>query len=185
MKKTQKQNNRIVILLSGKMGSGKTTLANYLVYQHNFKVYKFSNVIYDFVNRLGIPKDRRLMQVFGSTIRSYDPNFFARVTIETIKRDNPERAVIDDWRYVNEYEETLKLKPFGYKIYTIRLECPLEELKRRLTLLYPTDFNESQLQHESETALDDFDKFDKKINTYTLSKPEIFNLLDSIINSLI
>ena len=179
----QQINQRIAILISGKMGSGKTTLAEWLQKKYGFKIYKFAHVIYDFINRLGIPKNRVLMQKFGDTIRAYDENFFARTTINLIVQDNYPLVVIDDWRYINEYEEAQKLIYAGYNLVTVNLQCDFEVIKNRLIEKYG-EFSEEYLQHETEKNLDSFDKYDYVFDTTHHTAESIEQVADAIIQDL-
>ena len=102
----------MAVLISGKAGAGKTTLANMVLenlrlqgVQENIVVEPFAKKLKQLATELGWNgvKDeagRRFLQNLGSAIRSYDEDYFAReVDKNTMYAD---LVIIDDWRFPNE-----------------------------------------------------------------------------------
>jgi hypothetical protein len=157
-----------VILLSGKQGSGKTTVgsaletrlrsAGYGLIRHRFAapVYEAHDAVLSVLRPLGIlpdtKKDGRLLQLIGTDWgRAIDPDIWikaAKARISTLQKHflaTPIKIVvlIEDNRFKNEFDafpESLR----------VRLECP-EVIRRKRTTSWREDTG-----HQSETDLDDY-----------------------------
>jgi len=139
---------------AGKMGSGKTTLANYILRNKTFGKLSFADGARYTQKRLfpNRDNDRKLLQDIGMKMREIDENVWINQIFEFInimdkqygKRYN---YVIDDVRFINEVNALIE---HDWKI--IKLECPKEERVRRLALSgKPIDRIDT---HPSETELD-------------------------------
>lgn len=143
------------IAFISKLGSGKTTLADYLIKRYGYKRFSCATSLKDIAVMIGmVGKDRTLLQKLGFAVRKYDPYFFAKNLIAEIGEEK--NAVVDDVRYKEEYELLYKN---GFVF--IKKEVALELRLKRLAELgiYPT---EEQLNHDSEIHIDDL-PFDHKI----------------------
>jgi len=101
------------IVLVGRAGSGKDTVADYLVSRYGFRRYAFADKLKEIARDLfpeqfvnGI-KPRRLLQDLGTQIRRLDPDVWINYLFSRIERENPERAVITDCRYQNELQAAM------------------------------------------------------------------------------
>ena len=155
----------VKIAICGKMASGKTTLAEYLVneYHETSKfsladaVKRFARFVYD------IPeghKDRVAFQKIGDGARKelYENiwidtllNKIAHYEVVSNNKGFIKNFIIDDVRYVN---EVLELKNDGWLI--IKLEIDEELQKERLINTYPKDWeiHFNARNHPSETEID-------------------------------
>ena len=93
--------------ICGKMASGKTTLADLLDNELNFKKYSFAKAVKEFANFLfEIPvghKDRVAYQKVGDGGRKIlFPNLWIDTVLNQIKLSDDQLVVIDDVRYENE-----------------------------------------------------------------------------------
>jgi dephospho-CoA kinase len=81
-------------------GSGKSTIAKYLVDNHGFKEYALADGIYEIAEKYyGMKlKDRKLLHHIGEKLREFDPMLWISYTLERIKEDGHERVVITDTR---------------------------------------------------------------------------------------
>jgi len=151
-----------IVLISGYIGSGKTTFANYLKDYLNKKgCYTEKLAFADKVKQIAKEdflwdgkkdkKGRRLLQVIGTEAgREYDPDIWVKYMLKAI-RDlpiDPSVVVIDDWRFPNEYYSLASY----YDVYTVRVLG-----KERIS------------DHPSETSLDNSDipYFMQIPNTFT------------------
>jgi len=155
----------VKIAICGKMASGKTTLAEYIVhdYQDTARfslaeaVKRFARFVYD------IPedhKDRVAFQKIGDGARK---ELYENIWIDTLLNEiahhevvsNNEgfikNFVIDDVRYIN---EVIELKNEGWLI--IKLEIDEDLQKERLMNTYPKDWKThyNARNHPSETEID-------------------------------
>lgn len=127
------QLKNIVVLISGKAGAGKTTVAESML---SGIPPKYSAIISSFA--LGVKnvaygmgwngvKDeagRRLLQQIGNAGRDYDKNIWVKTTMElTNEMANPlnmDFLFIDDWRFPNEYNWFEDKKDI-FSVYKIRV----------------------------------------------------------------
>lgn len=164
----------IVVIISGKQGSGKTTLAENLKKVLSPCVHmKFADPLYDMHNFIRDTltkydiatekKDRKLLQWLGTGyVRAIDGDAWCKIAR---KRANffltgGSNVVIDDCRFPNElayFTDAIK----------IRLEAPEEARKARAE-----SFGDPE--HESETGLDkSLGSFHAVIPTHTKTAEEV------------
>ncbi len=164
----------MIYLISGKMGTGKTTLAGAMLdhlgpgtIADKFArpLYEMHNAVKNTAERLGLPfgeKNRKFLEFLGTDLyRAEDKDIWVRFmqkSIEEYYSIGVKNIIIDDCRFLNElfaFDESVK----------IRLTC--SDYSR--TMLY------GDQGHKSNTALDDLpDKaFDYVFDTATISPEEM------------
>ncbi len=96
---------KLVIGLSGKMGSGKTEISTYLSERYGAKQMRFSKILMDILERLHVPSTRSNLQKLGHGLRTC---MGEDVLVKAFEGDIAEIgsgiAVIDGVRYPNEVE---------------------------------------------------------------------------------
>ena len=177
----------MIILISGKMGSGKTTVARDLqieILKRGFvpRMLKFADPLYQFHDEIRSmlksidpkntinydygKKDGNLLQLLGTEWgRTYiDENVWVKLLMSRVHQMPTNHIkIIDDCRFRNELliPKTMAEKT-GEKIVSIRLECDVEIRRKRCTMWRDKD------NHPSETDLDDYARrpfFDYVFNT--------------------
>jgi len=175
----------MIILVSGKMGSGKSTLSRNLKLRFEadgFEVLyvRFAAPLYEMHDRvlgvlsdLGIPvpkKDGKLLQLLGTDWgrAEFGDNIWVNLTRKKIEwfmsGENPEKRVVilDDCRFKNEL--------FGFpEAFKVRLVCDRDARKGRADA-----WRESE-NHQSEVDLDDVgqDAFDIVLDTGLYTSGEV------------
>lgn len=149
-----------IIMLSGKKGSGKSTIADLLLgYERmsfatpikNAASAIFTDTPYVAAKKGQVIRElngitmREVLQNLGQGIREFEPGFWANHMLMRMKLSHGAKFVIDDWRYPN---EARILQDAGASICTVRITVNNDEGH--------TD------KHSTEIALDDFD-FDLRI----------------------
>lgn len=143
-----------VILISGKAGSGKDTVAeiikeklqsagNKVVITHYADMVKYVCEKFFSWNGVKDERGRHLLQLVGTDIgRRYDPNIWVNFVITLIECfcSDSDYVLIPDCRFPNE------VSVIKNKFDTILLKVNRPELKSKLTI--------EQQNHQSETALD-------------------------------
>lgn len=129
---------KMLVLLSGKAGSGKDTAGDYLVSQYGFRKYAFADKLKEIAFLLGWngekdDRGRRLLQDLGTVGRAYDPCVWIRFVLDRISSENPERVVITDCRYANEFSECAEFaSENGYILIPLHIVRKSAGLKGRL-----------------------------------------------------
>jgi len=160
----------LIILVSGKLGSGKTTFANKLqavLTQAGY--YTIKMAFADEVKRIAKEefdwdgkknqKGRRLLQVIGTEAgRAYDEDIWVKKLVKNLEKHisltPPSVVIIDDWRFPNEYQY---LVDQGYEVFTVRINPAVVDEKLA---------NSPEYNHVSEKALDGFVDYDMFILNY-------------------
>lgn len=142
------------IALSGKMMSGKSTVAQYLVREHGFVEVAFAEELTEIAVRLfryssQQPKNRALLQTLGMRMREIDPDVWVEALLRRLSR-LPEdcNIVVSDVRFPNEY---VALRERGYWMARVYIDPELQELRVHQST---PNMPRGLLCHYSEVALD-------------------------------
>jgi dephospho-CoA kinase len=165
----------IKIALTGRMRSGKDSVADYLARQYGFIRFAFGDGIRKVCRELfpdqfrdglngASRKPRALLQGVGQAMRAFDPDVWVNATMRNIERMRegdvriartyftkyPRPIVITDLRQPNEYE---RLRAEGFVI--IRVNASDETRIQRMIDAGDT-FDDGTLTHETEQHVDSF-----------------------------
>jgi adenylate kinase family enzyme len=136
------------IAICGKMCSGKSTLANYIMSSYpGYQKYSFAQKVKELCSELFAMegKDRVLLINFANKMRDIDGNVWVnQVLKQTEGKDN---CIIDDVRYQNEVDALIE---DGWSF--IQLNVPNELQKKRIMELYPDNYQDhlNSMNHMSE-----------------------------------
>jgi adenylosuccinate synthase len=137
--------NRIIVVLTGEIGAGKTTLANALEQRFNFTVLKTSEALKHWSKNKRFRKkqnedDRMFLQRVGETLdNETDGNWV--VEYFQSKINNTNRIVIDSVRITKQIEALRKC--YGYQnVLQIHIFVSENELERRYFSREKLDFND-------------------------------------------
>jgi dephospho-CoA kinase len=96
---------KLVIGLSGRIGSGKGTIGDYLSGEYGAEGRRFSDILRDLLVRLHIPVERAALQSMGRTLRE---QFGDDILVKTLQKDleaaEADIVMVDGIRYPNEVE---------------------------------------------------------------------------------
>lgn len=165
----------IFILISGKAGTGKTTFGELLA-QHlttytslTVQTANFADTVKS-TARVSFGWDgkkddrgRRLLQQIGGIGREYNESIWARNLVTYVEQNNlfpPDVVIAGDWRFPN---ELAYLEKEGFQTLLINMSAPEREI------LKDTEY----YKDISETALDDFDRYDYVIQNDDLTYEEL------------
>jgi dephospho-CoA kinase len=154
----------VKIALTGKLRSGKDTVANHLYVRHGFDRIAFGDALkknahatFPWVSEFSKP--RALYQVYGQLMRQIDPDVWVKHAEQAVKGAIDFRVntgaekigvVISDLRQPNEYEWA---RNNGFTI--VKVIAPDEDRIARAKIV-GDDFNEVDLEHETESHIDGF-----------------------------
>ena len=142
----------IKIGLVGKAGTGKDTVAAYLMAVYGFKKFAFADRLKEIDYELFGPtegKNRKRLQEFGQFCRTIDPDVWVK-QLDKRLQGYTGNAVITDIRQKNELDYC-KRNGFVIVKITCQLETRLQRMKER-----GDNFSFETLFHETETQLDEF-----------------------------
>ena len=153
----------IVIMLSGKSGSGKDAVANQM--EATLKEINKNTLIIHFADLVKYyaiqyykwdgekdEKGRNLLQGIGThMMRNYDPDYWASIVAKFIgaAKNDFDVVLIPDWRFINEYD---RVCDHNQKVIAIRVNRYNEDG----SLQKNPSMTEEQLNHVSENQLDNF-----------------------------
>ena len=140
------------LAITGEMGSGKTSIAKYLVEKYNFKKFSFADdvklyatEIFDINININV-KDRKLLQQFATKMKEIDENIWIKRLNDKIK-DISDNIIIDDLRYPN---EELYLISNGFKILKLDIDTELQNNRLKNTYINDFDMHIECKKHDSE-----------------------------------
>ena len=172
------------IAIAGKMGSGKSWIANLLVKEYGFYKTSFAKRVKELVVELfdTQEKNRDLLIKIATFMRQIDSEVWIRQTLKDIDSQKNQHVVIDDLRLSNEYQE---LKKQGW--FFIKLNIDEEQRVQRIKDTYLNDA-ESHLKHQCSITENDVCVFpdlyfDLVIEDSHTVKNSIEKILNDIINS--
>ena len=136
------------IAICGKMCSGKSTLANYIISSYpGYQKYSFAQKVKELCSELFDMKgkDRLLLINFANKMREIDGKVWVNHVLK--QTESKEKCIIDDVRYQNEVDALID---DGWSF--IQLNVPNETQQKRIMELYPDNYQEhiQSMNHISE-----------------------------------
>lgn len=178
-----RRSNRGAVLIFGKAGVGKSTLAKYLF--GNFCDYTISSAIIPLAAKVKDiacssfgwdgkkdERGRRLLQVIGTEAgRNYDEDLWVDIVIDRFLKTPFDVVIVDDVRFPNEIARMRET--FSY-VLVIKVVGPQR-----------SELDEEAQQHASETSLDDYEDYDMVIyntgnvdNLYAIAQGIVGEVMD-------
>lgn len=170
------------IILVGKMHAGKSEIRNFLEefvggYQH----VSFAKEVKETAQRLFVDPGREEFQQLGMAVRKIDPDAWLRIGVERAELANRLDLpfVCDDCRFPNELDA---LRSLTHRAIVIQVVAERGVRLQRLKMTGRLE-DESQLDNESETALDAFHiSADYIIDNSHITKVELMEFVGNIID---
>lgn len=104
--------NKTLIGLSGEMGSGKGTIAHYLVDRYGFAPFRMSDMLRDIVDRLHVEQSRENISKTSKMIRdTFGEDIMSRVVAQDAQKATT-HVVIDGIRRMEDIEHLQHLENF-------------------------------------------------------------------------
>lgn len=167
------------LAIIGKMGSGKSTCADYLNKNHNFKILSFGGPVKKYAKEIfnDDTKNRKLIQDFAQKIKEIDPDVWVNYLLRNIK--DSENIVIDDLRFPNEYSA---LQKAGFKFIKLIIsdKFQIERLKKT----YPDNYsNHISRRNDISESYINLLKADYFFNVDTETESKLNSSLDNIVKN--
>jgi dephospho-CoA kinase len=174
-----------IIGLIGKIASGKTIVADYLVNKKGGSYYRFSDVLRDILIRIHKPITRENLQDLGLAIRKvFGDGILAQAVRKDISSDKAELIVVDGIRYLDEFD---MVKSLGGTIIfitapeTARYERVIMRATRGEAKISLDEFKKSE-EKETELLVDKLGAKADHIVENTGTIEELKNAIDAILD---
>lgn len=166
------------IAITGKMGSGKSYLADKISNKYGFYIASFAGRVKELAKELFnmVGKDRGLLINFATKMREIDSEVWIRTMLKSIK--GKENVIVDDLRLKNEYDI---LRVNGW--YIVKLE--IDENKRELQLRekYGVDEAKNHIAHSKSETENDVVGLDDESFDLVIRNDSDYMILDSMVSS--
>lgn len=124
--------SKIVLGITGKMASGKGTIADYLKDKHNAASYRFSTPLRDVLRRIYIEESRQNMQDLSLDLRNrFGDDLLASIIAGDVKNDDTELIVVDGVRRLPDIKHLRELPEFKLIAVTADQKTRWERMTKR------------------------------------------------------
>lgn len=176
-----------IIGLAGEIGSGKSTVAGYIVKKYNGSYYRFSEMLRDVLKRIYLPNSRENMNTLSTTLRqSFGEDIFSKVIAEDVKKDDREIIAIDGIRRLDDIQHLKEINGFVFLYIEVDLEKRFERIKKRGE--NPDDLTKSMEEFkkedvaEPEMQIKDLKQYADFVIDNDRTMEELYQKIDGIIN---
>ena len=143
----------MIIGLTGTLGSGKTTIAQYLK-NKSFQYITISDLVREEAQKRNLPIERQVLQDIGNEMRKLHGNeYWAKKVLERINLND--KWIIDGIRNPGEIEELKKLKQFILVGIDAPLKIRLDRIQERKGIL-------SERKHSDPNSIDEIKKLEER-----------------------
>lgn len=102
-----------IIAFTGQVASGKGTAAAFFIRKYGAKVFKFSTMLRDILDRLYLPQSRENMQEISMVLRErFGQDLLAKVIAHDVERAATPLVIVDGARRPEDIEHLKKLNGF-------------------------------------------------------------------------
>ena len=181
---------QVGIVLIGRAGAGKDTVASYLCERYGFWRYAFADKLKLVCQELfpemysGKIKPRKLLQDVGTAMRSVDPDVWVRALFRRVDAERPRRVGSTDCRYRNELEACLKR---GF--IPVYIECREDVRAGRLAARGDAPLSAEEAAHSSENDVFEYIRENPPRGLVfvdnNVSKEELYRQLDVLMGTIL
>lgn len=177
-----------VCAITGKKGSGKGTAARYIQKKYDARLFSFSKILDDILQRMYVPNGRDNEIKLALALRKlFGNNILARILKKDIQEFKPTFAVIDGMRYEEEHTILKDLPNFKLLAITAEPEQRYERIRKRMEKAddQTLSWKAFQNQEQQETELQ-LDKLLAKADSVIGNDNDIqslYNAVDDILKS--
>lgn len=122
--------SKLVIGIAGEIGSGKTTVGEYIKKKYNGTALKFSGPLRDILNRLGLEETRVNMQSLSTVLReTFGQQLLSSVLLSDVKKSDSKIIFIDG---IRRFEDVASFKDLP-EFLLIFIDTPTKIRFERIT----------------------------------------------------
>lgn len=123
---------KLIIGLAGEMASGKTTVARHLVKKHGGESYRFSTILRDIAERLGIEENRDNLATMSTVLRgAFGEDILAKAVRNDVADAAADMVVIDGARRFSDIEYLKELPLFKLVYIKVSQEKRYQRVTKR------------------------------------------------------
>lgn len=166
---------KLILGITGEMGSGKGTIAKHVMLEHKGNVHKFSTILRDVLDRLYLEQSRDNMQALSTMLRkTYGEDIMAKGMYHDAENDQHDLVVVDGVRRMSDITFLKELPHFKLIYVEADMENRYERIVKRGE--NPDDakktFAEFEKAHENESEIQIRDL--KNYASYTVNNDGVF-----------
>ncbi len=174
--------------ITGSLGCGKSTVARYIVEEHEGSAHRVSDILRDTLDRFYLNHSLENMQKLSTAIRkAFGENVLTRVFNENVKNDEHEMVAIDGVRRLEDFEYLRKYPDFKLIFIETDMNICYERIVRRRE--NPDDAKKTfeefkkENEHESELQIKDLKNYaDFMVNNNKEFK-DLYRQIDDLLKS--
>ena len=121
-----------IIVFTGQVASGKGTAAAFFVQKYGAKVFRFSTMLRDILDRLYLTQSRENMQDISMNLRGrFGQDLMAKVIAHDVERADAKLVIVDGARRPEDIEHLKRLDGFTLIAVSARPEVRFERMHTR------------------------------------------------------
>ncbi len=142
-----------IIVLVGEIGSGKGTVADYIIEHYNASYHRFSSMLRDVARRLYLPESRDVLISISEVVRTkFGEGTLANVMAKDVEFDARELIIVDGARRMADVEYLSKLEGYHLIYITATLETRYERVKNRGEKVDEKNMSFEQFKQDNERS---------------------------------
>lgn len=178
---------KLILGITGEMGSGKGTIAKHVVAEHKGSAHRFSTILRDILDRIYIEQSRDNMQNLSTMLRkAFGEDLLAKGMFHDAENDKQhDIVVIDGVRRMADIAYLKELPNFKLIYVDVDIRLRYERIVKRGE--NPNDADKSfeefkkQQEDESESQIRDLKNYANKVVDNNGTFPELYKQIDDII----
>lgn len=147
---------KIILGITGEMGSGKGTIAKHVVEEKNGSAHRFSTILRDILDRVYLEQSRDNMQALSTVMRkTFGEDLMAKGMYHDAQNDEHEVVVVDGVRRMSDITYLRELPQFKLVYVEADMEKRFERISKRGENADDAKktFEEFKKSHEDESEL--------------------------------
>jgi dephospho-CoA kinase len=147
---------KLILGITGEMGSGKGTIAKYVVNEHKGTSHRFSTILRDVLDRLHLEQSRDNIQTLSTILRkNFSEDIMAKGMFHDVENDSHDIVVVDGVRRMADIVFLKELPHFKLVYVDADMETRYERIIHRgeNTDDAKKTFEEFQKAHEDDSEL--------------------------------
>lgn len=147
---------KLILGITGEMGSGKGTIAKHVMQQHGGKSHRFSTILRDILDRVYVEQTRENISTISTILRkNFSEDILAKAMYHDTQNDEHEIVVVDGVRRLADIVYLRELPHFKLIYLEADMQTRYERIVKRgeNTDDNAKTFEEFKKDHELETEL--------------------------------